>query len=314
MTTNPNNAVGTNAAYSGRTSVNAFNDNLALYNSRGILSGWACAPDTGLRVVLGGNGSVRDVAIAEDNAGNRTTINNISGSPVGVTLEAAPSSNSRIDAIVAYVNNPADGDPTVRDNPMACGIIAVKGYPAASPTVPTDNDIRTAITADGSSGANAYYVVLATIAIQSGTTSVTGGMIAPGNAATVRGAKIEDGSITNDKLAKIPGNYSLNEVDTGDTWIDGSKIYKKTINFGVLPDDTNKIVAHGISNIAKIIDIKGYAYAPNSRLFISLPFSSTFSYGCIAVTADATSIDIKTGSDRTEFTECYITLYCTKTS
>lgn len=44
--TNPNNAVGTNGAYNGRTSVNAFNDNLAVYTSRGVISGWAMAPDS----------------------------------------------------------------------------------------------------------------------------------------------------------------------------------------------------------------------------------------------------------------------------
>ena len=74
--TNPNNAVGTNGAFGGRTSVNAFNDGLASY-SAGIMSGWACEPSSGLTVVLGGDGNTRDVAIAEDNAGNKTTINNI---------------------------------------------------------------------------------------------------------------------------------------------------------------------------------------------------------------------------------------------
>ena len=80
--TNPNNAIGTNAAYGGRTSVNAANDNLALYTSRGVVSGWTLSPDTGMTISVGGASDVRDVAVAEDAAGNRTTINNISGTPV----------------------------------------------------------------------------------------------------------------------------------------------------------------------------------------------------------------------------------------
>ena len=174
--TNPNDAVGTNAAYGGRTSTNAFNDDLAPYN-RGILTGWACVPNSGMTVSLGGDGSTRDVAVAEDNAGNKTTINNISGSPVDVTMAAAPASNSRIDAVVAYVDNPAQGSSSVADNPSACGIIAVQGTAASSPVVPSEAQIRSAITADGASGTTAYYVVLAYITIASGTTDIVSGDI-----------------------------------------------------------------------------------------------------------------------------------------
>lgn len=177
--TNPNDAVGTNAGYNGRTSVNAFNDDLAVY-SRGIMSGWACVPNSGLIVSVGGNGSVRDVAVAEDNTGNKTTINNISGSPIDVEIESAPGSNSRIDAIVAYVDNPPQGDPTIADNPTSCGLIAVTGTASSSPVAPTDGIIRSAITADGASGATAYYVVLATVTVASGTTDITAGDITAG--------------------------------------------------------------------------------------------------------------------------------------
>lgn len=180
--TNPSNAVGTNAAYGGRTSVNAFNDNLAAY-SRGVISGWACAPSSGLTVVVGGNGTTRDVAVAEDNAGNKTTINNISGSPISVTMSAAPGANSRIDVIVAYVDNPPQGSNTIADNYEACGLISVQGTAAADPVVPNDSAIRSAITADGASGTTAYYVILATITIASGTTDITADDIADGESA-----------------------------------------------------------------------------------------------------------------------------------
>lgn len=197
--TNPNNAIGTNAAYSGRTSVNAFNDDLAAY-SRGILTGWNCQVDTGLTVILGGGHSVRDVAIAEDNAGNKTTINNISLDEVPVTLDTAPGANSRIDAIVAYVDNPPQGSNSTADNPEACGIIPVAGTPAVDPQAPDDNAIRTAITADGASGTTAYYVVLATVTVPTGTTDLTPGYIAQGDKAVLNTDQIADGSINSSKL------------------------------------------------------------------------------------------------------------------
>mgnify|MGYP006875711587 CR=1 FL=1 len=45
-------------------------------------------------------------------------------------------------------------------------------------------------------------------------------------------------------------NFSLSETYTGKLWIDGKKIYEKTINIGTLPNNGNsgvKNVAHGIS-------------------------------------------------------------------
>lgn len=187
--TNPDNAIGTNAAYDGRTSVNAFNDDLASY-SAGILSGWECIPNTGLTVSLGG-GSDRDVAIAEDNNGNKTTINNISGSAVDVTMPAAPASNTRIDLVVAYVDNPPQGNSTTADNPDACGIIPVSGTPSATPVAPNDGAIRSAITADGASGTTAYYVVLANITIANGTTDLTSDDIQAGDSAGIGSNNID---------------------------------------------------------------------------------------------------------------------------
>lgn len=206
--TNPNNAVGTNAAYGGRTSVNAFNDDLTIY-SRGILSGWACSPKSGMTVQIGGNGADRDAAVAEDNAGNKTSINNISGSPIDVTIPAAPATNNRIDLIVAYADNPPSGTSTVVDNPAACGIIVVSGTAASSPTAPTNATIRSAITADGASGSTAYYVILAKIRVGTGVTTIGSGVITQGTkvesgakagASTVSTNSIADGAVTSDKV------------------------------------------------------------------------------------------------------------------
>lgn len=185
--TNPGDALGTNGAYGGRTSVDAFNDVLASFGGRGILSGWKCVPKAGLTLAFGGDGISRDVAIAQDDLGNNTTVNNISGQPVDITLAAAPSIGQRIDVIVAYVNNPpeiptpAAGQQIPIDNPQAVGIIDVQGEVVANnPVAPDEDAIRTAIGTDGGVSSSAYYVVLATVSVNEGATDLTADDITPG--------------------------------------------------------------------------------------------------------------------------------------
>lgn len=228
--TNPGNAIGTNGAYGGRTSVNALNDALAGYDGPGILKGWRCEPKAGLTVSLGGNGIVRDVAVAEDDIGNKTTVNNRSEQPVDITLPVAPAIGQRIDVIVAYVNNPPEGSSTVIDNPAACGLITVSGAVVTNnPTAPTEADIRNAIGLDGGSSTQSYYVVLATIAIAEGATDIVADDITQGKELGIGTVDdILDPTSTNPvqnavitkKLEKIDGNIGdintlLTELNTG---------------------------------------------------------------------------------------------------
>lgn len=184
--TNPNNAIGTVGAYGGRTSVDAFSDGLQTYSGRGVLSGWAPSPSSGMTITIGGDGSTRDVAIAEDTTGNFTTINNISGSPISVTVPTASATNPRIDLVVAYVNKPATVSTTDVDNPGACGFIIVPGTAASSPVAPNDAAIRAAITADGGTGTTAYYAVITQITTAAATTTITANMLAVGSRAGLR--------------------------------------------------------------------------------------------------------------------------------
>lgn len=182
--TNPNDAVGTPAAYDGRSSVKSFNDTTGAF-TRGIISGWNCSPKAGMTVQIGGDGSNRDIAVAEDNAGNRTTIDNISESPIDITIAGAPATGNRIDLIVAYVDANPQGDGSTPDNPSAVGLITVSGTAASTPTEPDDTAIRTAITSDGATGASAYYVVLASIYVGTSVTTIGSGAITQGTSASL---------------------------------------------------------------------------------------------------------------------------------
>lgn len=111
----------------------------------------------------------------------------------------------------------------------------------------------------------------------------------------------------------MPGNYSTTEIDTGYTWVDDSPIYKKTVSFGTLPDNTFKTVAHGISNLSRVIRLEGYACDSGLTNFLPLPYSANGVYP-IDISVVGSDIKLYTYTDRTSLTECYITLYYTKTS
>lgn len=107
-------------------------------------------------------------------------------------------------------------------------------------------------------------------------------------------------------------DYSTTEINTGAKWIDGSAIYKKTIDFGALPNNAEKAVPHGISNLRRVIKVEGYAY--NNDVFFPLPFPWTNASSSVGILVGHISINIGTGVDRTGFTETYVTLYYTKSS
>ena len=110
-------------------------------------------------------------------------------------------------------------------------------------------------------------------------------------------------------------DYSTSEALAGFTWIDGSPVYKKTINFGALPDSTTKQVQHGITNLNRVIKMEGYSYRSADGLTFPLNFSSVVANAnSIGTTVTPTYISVDTGMNRNNISECYITLYYTKTS
>lgn len=145
------------------------------------------------------------------------------------------------------------------------------------------------------------------------TTSVGIGSVLsePTDVAYVDTVNIVDGAVTADKidLSTLGGNYSTSEVDTGFTWVDGKTIYKKTVNFGALPNNTTKAVAHSISNLGQVIRIDGIVNTGSSWQPLGY-----YDGGATRVAyAGNTNVNIYTTSDQSGFS-AYITLYYTKTS
>jgi hypothetical protein len=102
-------------------------------------------------------------------------------------------------------------------------------------------------------------------------------------------------------------NYSLAEQDTGILWHDGKKIYKKTINFGALPNAAAKNVAHGITNFYRLVKApEGYGWDGTNCIDVNM--SSTITR------TNVTNLQIDSGATNlSTFTESYWTLFYTKT-
>lgn len=114
------------------------------------------------------------------------------------------------------------------------------------------------------------------------------------------------GTITNENIdwSTTPQSYSTTEVDTGATWIDGKHIYKKTVNFGNLPNNTGKSVAHGITGISRVVKIEAIMCQGANSWFI--PYTSVTSIG-----VEGSNVVIYTNTNLTGFS-AFVTTYYTK--
>lgn len=91
--------------------------------------------------------------------------------------------------------------------------------------------------------------------------------------------------------------YSTTEQIIG-TWIDGSTIYRKVVDLGVLPDTATKSVDHNISNLNFFVSITGIAIKSGVNN-LPLPFvHETTPSNSIRIFGNDTQITIGCGNDR----------------
>lgn len=109
--------------------------------------------------------------------------------------------------------------------------------------------------------------------------------------------------------------YSTNEQWTGDYWLDGKKIYCKSINVGAMPNTTTKKVAHGITNIDHIVNYNAMAMASSNGNTMSIPYVNFYTpYNSITFYVTKTDIELHTGGNNSAYNYCYVTVYYTKTT
>lgn len=175
--TNPNNIVRVRARNGGRASVYEANAWAQAFTS-GLFEGNGVLQNTSadMNVLVGGSATKPDVVLATNPAGYKIALDLVGQQAIAIT---APASNSRISAIVAYTNDlsVASTQTSVTGSPASCGLIVVNGTASSSPVAPTDTQIRNAITADGATGSQAAYCIIATIKVASGTTIINDALI-----------------------------------------------------------------------------------------------------------------------------------------
>lgn len=88
------------------------------------------------------------------------------------------------------------------------------------------------------------------------------------------------------------------------------QVYRTTVNFGALPNAATKSVAHNITTTPKTTFTRIYATASDTtgREYLPIPYASATTNDIIELSVDGTNVNITTGSDRTNFTVCYVVL------
>ena len=110
----------------------------------------------------------------------------------------------------------------------------------------------------------------------------------------------------------VTENYSTEETFTGKYWIDGKKIYKKTIT-GITSTGTK---THNISNFGEITDFYGHIIKSNGRqeLIPRMVLSNPELYGIAVGDFSTTGFYIEFGSNYTNVQKGVLTLEYTKTT
>lgn len=117
----------------------------------------------------------------------------------------------------------------------------------------------------------------------------------------------------NDKDA---GFYMLQEFVNGKQFFpnpairaqQNRSVFRQVVNFGTLPNTATKSVPHNIpiTSEVSITEFSGAATDPSTS-FIPLPYASVTGDD-IELFMDATNVNVKTASDRTAYTTCYIVI------
>ena len=111
-------------------------------------------------------------------------------------------------------------------------------------------------------------------------------------------------------------DYSTSEQDTGVKWVDNRTIYKKTIDWGWMPNNARVDKDHQIPNNCLTVNIEAMAYRPDGYAMHTMPYMAVggTTYDTVFM-ADGTTgkLSIATNSDRSGW-KAYVTVYYCKPS
>lgn len=123
-------------------------------------------------------------------------------------------------------------------------------------------------------------------------------------------------------LEEINGNvkaghsYSSNETIVG-KWIDDSDVFEKVINAGALPNATAKDIAHGITNLSRVISVYGISKNTTTGKMVTVPTIQidAITYQ-VSIVVDDTNVTLTTGAgaDLSSYDDTYIIIRYIKTA
>lgn len=152
------------------------------------------------------------------------------------------------------------------------------------------------------------------------TTAGTNAATALENAATADGKAVTAGETATSALNKALANetaiaslenankYLETETVIG-VWID-KPLYRKVISIGSMPNNTSKLVAHGISNLKRVINAYGYFYRSTDNMCRNFNFAFDGSTAA-GIEVGTTNIEVAANWN-TQATEAYVVLEYTK--
>ena len=108
--------------------------------------------------------------------------------------------------------------------------------------------------------------------------------------------------------------YLTEETFTGKYWVNGKKIYRKTINLGTLPNNEVYTVLHNINDLDYMISIRGTAYRTLDSTYFPIPYTSVDDEYSIQLTISKELAIIQTKIDRSTIDNCWVILEYTKTT
>lgn len=197
--TNPDQMVRTRARAGGRASVYEANAWCQQFTT-GILSeGATVRPNqpADMNISIGGTPANPAVIIAKTASGYNIALDLVATSLQQIT---APVDNKRKTAVIVYTDDITlkSDEVDVTGSPATCGLILVNGASGAEPIAPSEEEIRTAITQDGATGAQAAYAVIAEITTSAGQMAITNGDIKLFNVSTI--TKLSPGIVTSQNI------------------------------------------------------------------------------------------------------------------
>ena len=122
---------------------------------------------------------------------------------------------------------------------------------------------------------------------------------------------------------KDTGLYSLQEFINGQQFFpnpayDSStpttatqrQVFRFIVNFGALPNNASKSVAHGLTITSNFTFTRIYACASDTtnKSYLPIPFASPILAENIKLSVDATNVTIATGSNRSTYTTTYVVI------